>query len=66
MLDFEYWVEYGGQPTDGFTHIGVDDPESIMEIGDIESQVNELHRLYGELAPIRIYAKERPKQCIAF
>jgi hypothetical protein len=58
---FKYWVEYGGQSTEGFTHIGVEDESSITEITDIEMQVNELHRLYGELASVRIYAKERPK-----
>jgi hypothetical protein len=60
MNEAMYWVEYGGQSTEGFTHIGVADEESLMEIGDVHRQVEELHRLYGEMASVRIYAKERP------
>jgi hypothetical protein len=61
MSHFEYWVDYGGQPTEGFGYIGTDDEESITEIANIKEQVIELQRRYGEWTPIRLYSKEIPE-----
>ena len=55
MEDAMYYEDYDGQDTDGFDLIGAEGEEPVP-ITDVESQINEFRRIYGNCR-VYIYKK---------
>lgn len=52
------WVDFDGQPTDGYEYIGTDILRyPIEETTDVQALLEELVRRCGKSAPVRLYRR---------